>query len=228
MVIVRAEVRTIHYDQRNVLYGFMHAGIPSINSWKSILLSCERPVVHGELLGIQHQVGKEEFPVVSQYYYSSGSDMGISPGTKPMVLKLGPWHAGIGKSYLKDHHDFEEMRSLVEAGNYYATCELFIPYVYDLRVQYVNGSIKAFRRRGCGWKSNTSSGVDVQEVPITKKIKRWVELTKGIFGGLDIFSLDVLHTSELTEEEREQREEEGEEEEGEDHILELNDTSSGW
>jgi len=211
LVVVRNEVRTTQYDKRNVLYGFMMAGIPSINSWQSILMDLERPVSQSELLCIADRVGKQVFPVVEQYYYSDGSEMIISPDSKAMVLKMGPFHAGLGKTYLQDHHAFEEVSSLVKATTQYATCEKFIDYEYDLRLQFVNGTLRAFAKVPSHWKSNSCSGVDVTEMEITPNMKKWANLAKDIFGGLDIFSLDVLHTKD-----------------GQDFILELNGTSSGW
>ena len=49
---------------------------------------------------------------------------------------MGPYHAGVGKTYLSDHHAFEEIASVVTAAKQYCTCEDFIDYEYDLRIQY--------------------------------------------------------------------------------------------
>ena len=65
---IRNEVRGVgpNEDYRNLLYGLMYAQIPSVNSWESILMFCERPVAHSALVKIQQALGRDRFPVISQ------------------------------------------------------------------------------------------------------------------------------------------------------------------
>lgn len=66
-------------DYRNALYGFMHCNIPSVNSCFSILMNQHRPVVYGYLKQIQKKLGKDKFPLISQYYYSEPRSMLFTP-----------------------------------------------------------------------------------------------------------------------------------------------------
>jgi len=52
-LLVRNEVREATRDFRNALFGFMHAGTPSVNSLEPIYSFLERPIVQGELRKIQ-------------------------------------------------------------------------------------------------------------------------------------------------------------------------------
>jgi synapsin len=54
-------------DWRNILYGFMHANVPSVNSLYSIFMGQERAVVHGELRKLNKKY-KEKFPIIPQNY----------------------------------------------------------------------------------------------------------------------------------------------------------------
>lgn len=54
---------------RNILYGFMFANVPSVNSLQSIYMCSEKPIVYGELKRIQDKLGKENFPLVCTCLY---------------------------------------------------------------------------------------------------------------------------------------------------------------
>ena len=58
-VLVREEVRGVGSgsDWRNVLYGLMFAGVPSVNSLESIIMFGERPLAYGRLLQIRKELG---------------------------------------------------------------------------------------------------------------------------------------------------------------------------
>ena len=58
-VLVREEVRGVGAgtDWRNVLYGLMFAGVPSVNNLQSIVMFGERPIVYGRLLQIRQALG---------------------------------------------------------------------------------------------------------------------------------------------------------------------------
>ena len=54
-------------DYRNVLYGFMHANIPIINPFSSIICDLVRIMI-GRLKSIEKKLGSENFTVIPQYY----------------------------------------------------------------------------------------------------------------------------------------------------------------
>jgi len=136
-VLLRNEVRgaTHTQDYRNALYGLMFAGIPSVNSLQSVYSFLERPVVQAELHKIQRRRGVEQFPVIPQSYYASFSAMMYGSGF-PAVLKIGHAHAGAGKMKVADHHDFEDVRSVVAmTDGKYCTVEPFVEGDFDVRIQ---------------------------------------------------------------------------------------------
>lgn len=75
LVIRNLVVGVNGHDYRNLLYGFMHANIPCVNSLESIYAFLERPVVYGALKKIQQKLGKENFPLIEQTFYPKYSEM---------------------------------------------------------------------------------------------------------------------------------------------------------
>ena len=214
-LLVRNEVRGITpgQDWRNALYGLLFANIPSVNSLHSIYAFLERPIVQSELNRIQRQLGEEEFPVIPQSYFSLHSTMMY--GSKfPCVLKVGHAHAGFGKMRIRDHYDWEDVRSVVAvSGGLYCTAEPFIEGSFDVRIQRIGtDNTRAFTRTNVSgtWKTNTGCSI-IEEIPVTPKYQRWADRAQKMFGGLDILTVDVIHDSAT----------------GKEYILEVNGTSSG-
>eukprot|EP00301_Raphidiophrys_heterophryoidea_P002827 c11306_g1_i1.p1 GENE.c11306_g1_i1~~c11306_g1_i1.p1 ORF type:complete len:373 (+),score=82.76 c11306_g1_i1:75-1121(+) len=211
-VLIRNEVYMPHVDHRNLLFGLMFANIPSVNSLKSIYLSCERPIVQAELNRLNKQHGNDVFPVVEQSYFSSNRS--LMYGNKfPAVVKIGAAHAGIGKMCIEDHHVMEDFRSvLAMTEGKYCTAEPFLNGEFDLRIQKIGNNFRAFRRTTISgnWKTNTGSA-HVESVPMTDTYRRWIELASEMFGGLDICTVDAIHERDTNRE----------------VILEVNGTSSG-
>ena len=59
-------------------------------------------------------------------------------GSFPAVLKVGHAHAGMGKMRVADHHDWEDVRSVVAmTDGKYCTAEPFLTGDYDLRIQKI-------------------------------------------------------------------------------------------
>jgi len=121
-------------DHLNMIFGFQYAQIPSVNSLESIYNFLHRPWVFAQLIAIQKRLGSEAFPLIEQTYYSSFRQMLITP-RYPIVVKVSHAHAGYGKMRLRDHHDFEDLRSMVALHNDYSTSEPFFEGEYDLRIQ---------------------------------------------------------------------------------------------
>eukprot|EP00697_Spironema_sp_BW2_P002257 gnl/Spiro4/13035_TR6913_c0_g1_i1.p1 gnl/Spiro4/13035_TR6913_c0_g1~~gnl/Spiro4/13035_TR6913_c0_g1_i1.p1 ORF type:complete len:327 (-),score=86.45 gnl/Spiro4/13035_TR6913_c0_g1_i1:62-1012(-) len=210
--LIRNEVYTPDADHRNLLYGLMFAGVPSVNSLHSIYHFLERPLIMGELHRISRQLGAENFPVVSQNYFAGHTEMMYGLAF-PAVIKVGAAHAGVGKARIRDHHDFEDIRSLMAmTSGKYCTVEPFLDGEFDLRIQKIGDSYRVFKRMSMSgdWKTNTGTSV-LEELPMNATYRRWAEAAGQMFGGLDICTVDALHDQRT----------------GREVILEVNGTSSG-
>ena len=210
MVLIRNEVSTHAEDHRSKLFGLMYADVPAVNSLQSIYMSCERPVVQAELNKLRAAHGEAAFPVIDQAYAASHRDF-FYPLGFPAVVKVGAAHAGFGKMKISDHHQMSDFASVLALGGQYCLMEPYVPGEYDIRVQRVGDRVRAFSRQSVSgdWKTNTGTSV-CQEIPVTEEFQRWADLCKPMFGGLDIFTVDAIHT-----------------ESGKNTILEVNGTSSG-
>eukprot|EP00026_Physarum_polycephalum_P009568 Phypoly_transcript_09696.p1 GENE.Phypoly_transcript_09696~~Phypoly_transcript_09696.p1 ORF type:complete len:325 (+),score=46.13 Phypoly_transcript_09696:161-1135(+) len=210
IVLIRASVMTINYNQKNILYGFKFAGIPAVNSLESVYNFLERPWVFAELIKIRNKLGEERFPLIEQNYYSNYREMLITP-QYPIVLKVGHAHAGYGKVKVMNHHDFEDMRSLVALHKDYSTAEPYVEGEYDLRIQKIGNHYRAFKRISASgnWKTNTGTSL-LEKIPVTDQYKLWADECSKMFGGLDILAVDAIHAAN-----------------GKEYILEVNDTAIG-
>jgi len=202
-LLVRNEVRGGPHtdDWRGALYGLMYAGVPSVNSLQSIYSFLERPIVQGELHKIQRRLGVEQFPVIAQSYFATHTAM-MYGGAFPAVLKVGHAHAGLGKMRVADHHDWEDVRSVVAmTDGKYCTAEPYMHGEYDLRIQKIGPHLRVFRRTDMSgnWKTNTGCST-VEEVAPTAAYRLWAEEAATLFGGLDICTVDVLHERETGKE----------------------------
>jgi len=197
-------------DYVNKLYGLKYAGVPAINSLDAAYLFLERPWVFGELLSIKRRVGADKFPLIDQNYYPNHREMIIGPQF-PAVVKVGHAHAGYGKMKIHDHHDFADFASIIAVNKNYVTAEPFLEGEYDLRIQKIGNHYRVFKRMAMGnnWKTNTGTSV-MEEVEVSPLYKFWADEAGKMFGGLDIFAVDAIHTTD-----------------GKEFILEVNDSSIG-
>ena len=159
---------------------------------------------------IAKRVGEERFPVIPQNFFPYFRNM-MYALPFPAVLKVGHAHAGYGKMRVANHKDFEDVRSVVALTNMYCTAEPFMEGKYDLRIQKIGNHLRAYKRISISgtWKTNTGSS-HVEEIEVTEKYRLWAEEASKMFDGLDICTVDAIHT-----------------EDGKEYILEVNGTSSG-
>uniref|UniRef100_A0A0G4ICT4 PLD phosphodiesterase domain-containing protein n=1 Tax=Chromera velia CCMP2878 TaxID=1169474 RepID=A0A0G4ICT4_9ALVE len=212
-LLIRNEVRELN-DYRSLLYAFMFAGVPSVNSLESIFAFCERPVIQAALNALSRmcvQRGEAPLPLITQQFFPSHKEM-MYAQPFPCVVKVGHAHAGLGKMKIRDHHDFADFRSVQAMTNTYCSAEPFVTSDFDLRIQKIGGSVRTFKRVGLSgdWKTNTGSSM-MEEIETTEEYKRWVDEASKMFGGLDILTVDALKESAS----------------GKEVILEVNGTSSG-
>ena len=215
LVIVRMLCRGIsrlgeNPDFRNVLYGFMHAGIPMINSPMAVLAENERPIMMGILNQVKNRLGKDKFPLIDQTYYSEPAELIFRPDF-PFVLKVGYPHAGYGKLLITEKRELEDVQSLLHIHQDYVSAEPFIDSEYEVRVTFIAPDFyRAFKRMATGWKVNYRGATVREDIEVPEKYKMWVEEIRKEMPGLDSFSIDTIVDKS-----------------GKEYILEINGSSQG-
>jgi len=211
-ILVRKLVRGLneYQDYSSVLFGLLFAGIPAINSLESNVQCLERPVVNAELNKLR-KIHPKKFPFIDQNYYSHATPQAmLFTPSLPVVVKVGYAEAGYGKMKFEDSGDFNDFKGVLALHNDYVTVESYIDNrEYDLRIQKIGNHYRAYKRVNPNWKGNVGSSI-VEEIPMTEVFKFWAEECGKLFGGMEILTVDAIHTKD-----------------GKDYILEINDTASG-
>jgi hypothetical protein len=194
-VLFRSITVGIHLvDATSTLYAFKHAGIPSVNSIDSIILSIARPVMYGELRRVMNEEGgPKEFPLIPQNYYAKYSNMLITPDL-PFVVKVGGAHAGYGKIKITSSPMFDDVKSIVALHGDYSTAEPFVDWDFDYRIQKIGCHVRAYRRQvsqATQWKGNVGNAM-IEEIDVEPRWLRWVNAAASCYGGLDILALDLV------------------------------------
>jgi len=209
-------------DYKTILMGLLMANIPAVNSLESIFYCMHRPLVYGELLKVQKSIEKlsgtvngPQLELIPLYYYTNSvishqhPDL-VSGSSFPSVIKVGSTHAGYGKLKVNSKSDFDDAKCVLALGNDYYTTEPLIDKDYEYRIQKIGQDFRCFRRNSSTcWKGNWGN-LTFEDHPVEDSHKLWANNCSKMFGGLDIFALDVIHTKD-----------------GHDIILEINDSSFG-
>eukprot|EP00929_Paragymnodinium_shiwhaense_P025232 TRINITY_DN15318_c0_g1_i6.p1 TRINITY_DN15318_c0_g1~~TRINITY_DN15318_c0_g1_i6.p1 ORF type:complete len:175 (+),score=21.35 TRINITY_DN15318_c0_g1_i6:62-586(+) len=66
-LLVRNEVVTPHFDCLSKLNAFLFADLPAVNSLESILMSCQRPAMQGQLNRIHKKLGEDIIAHMNNY-----------------------------------------------------------------------------------------------------------------------------------------------------------------
>ena len=202
-VLIRDRCRQVNgEDHTHQLMGFICSRTPCVNTAGAVLNCLDRPVVYSELLDIRNTEGAKDglfrFPLVEQEYFANEAPASIKPSF-PVVAKLRTVASGFGKLRASDAQSFAEISSVLALSSQYFTTEESLSVAAEIYIQWINGTIRCFKRT----KSSSESGfrtwsnwgtLQYEEVDNTKQYRRWAELVSKIFGGLDIFALNVIQT----------------------------------
>ncbi len=119
-----------------------------------------------------------------------------------MLTSLWNWFldfmscTGYGKMKINTSSDFSDFRGLIAMTSLYTTTEPYYEGSYDLRIQKIgDSSYRAFKRVSMSgsWKTNVGSS-KLEEIPMTPCYKRWADEAATMLGGLDILTVDAIHS----------------------------------
>lgn len=202
-VLIRDRCRQANgEDHTHQLMGFIYSRTPCVNAAGAALSCLDRPVVYSELLDIRNTEGAKDelfrFPLIEQEYYANEAPASIKPNF-PVVAKLRTVASGFGKLRAADEQSFGELSSILALSSQYFTTEESLSVAAEIYIQWIDGNIRCFKRikslSGSGFRTWSNWGtLRYEEVDSTKQYKRWAELVSKIFGGLDIFALNVIQT----------------------------------
>ena len=198
-------------DFRNILYGFYHANIPMINELSAIIAEIQKPIMYGRLRKIRDIYGEKNFPLILQYYYPNYSEICITPST-PYVLKVSYPHAGYGKIRVKDHHDLDDLRSILALHKDYCAIEPLIDVDYELRIVFIAPNYyRVHKRSSLNWKVNFGMSNIREECEMKPQWKKWIDLIYENYPDMLTFDIDALVDKN-----------------GKEYILEVNGSSQGF
>lgn len=144
--MIRQPIRDANRDYRHILLALMYGNVPSVNSLESLYTFLDKPLIFSQLIQIQQRLGREKFPLIQQSFYPNHREM-LSSTSFPVVCKIGHAHAGLGKTRVDSHYDFQDISSLVGSCGAYCSVEPFIDSKHDLHLQKIGPSYKAFIRK---------------------------------------------------------------------------------
>ena len=212
-VLVRDSPRQVNgEDHTHQLMGIIASRTPCVNESGAILNCLDRPVVYSELLNIRNKEGQKDekdgegqkvskfnFPLVEQEYFANEAPASIKPSF-PAVTKMSTVHSGFGKLRAEDDTHFSEIASILALSAEYFTTETVHEVASEIYIQWINGNVRTFKRikstADGGFRTWSNWGtVQYQEMDENKQYKKWAELVSKIFGGLDIFALNVVVTA---------------------------------
>jgi hypothetical protein len=115
-------------------------------------------------------------------------------GPLPGVVKVGRGGVGgVGKMRVGTETELGDLCSVVAACDEQCTVEPFVEAKYDVHVQKIGSHYKAFMRKGISghWKCSQGSSM-LEEIAMPERYKLWVDEVSGLFGGLEVCSVEAV------------------------------------
>lgn len=174
-----------HPLHRAVLEMIRLSGKVCVNSAATLLRGFDRLSMRAEMQQIN-------IPLVPQTVATGRSALDLAQTDFPCVIKIGNFHAGLGKVKVDDLTIFDDVKDLSFAADDYVTIEPFIDYVRDMRCLVIEDNIWALERRGATWKANTNT-IDYKLIEAPEKLRRYTIAAKKHLNA-DVLGLDFLET----------------------------------
>ncbi|XP_058056541.1 synapsin [Anopheles bellator] len=200
-ILVRQPPRDGSKDYRSTLLGLKYGGVPSINSLHSLYQFQDKPWVFAHLLQLQRRLGRDVFPLVEQTFFPNPKDM-FTWQRFPCVLKAGHCHGGKATAKLDNPGALQDAAGLLcgaglSDNGSYCSLEPYIDAKFDVHIQKIGASYKAFMRKSISgnWKTNQGSAM-LEQIPMTEKYKTWVDEVCELFGGMEVCGVAVIVSKE--------------------------------
>ena len=158
-----------------------------VNSPATLLRGFDRLAMRCEMRQIN-------IPLVPQIIATGRNALELARANFPCVVKIGNFHAGLGKIKVDDAAIFDDVKDLSFAADDYVTIEPFIDYVRDVRCLIIENNIWALERRGATWKANTNT-IDYRLIEVPEKLREYTIAAKDHLQA-DVLGLDFLETRE--------------------------------
>lgn len=172
-------------NHRAILELVRFAGIPCVNSAEVLLRGFDRLSMLNELRSIG-------LPVIPFTAVVGTQAMTQVQPQLPTVIKVGSYHAGLGKMLVTTHEQWQDMKDFLFITEDYFTIEPYIAYKRDIRCTAVGEQVWALARNGSHWKANVGI-VDTQLIPAPEALYEYTLRTMRHFGA-DVLALDFLET----------------------------------
>uniref|UniRef100_A0A182QME3 Synapsin ATP-binding domain-containing protein n=1 Tax=Anopheles farauti TaxID=69004 RepID=A0A182QME3_9DIPT len=120
----------------------------------------------------------------------------------PCVLKAGHCHGGKATAKLDNPGALQDAAGLLcgtglSDNGSYCSLEPYIDAKFDVHIQKIGSSYKAFMRKSISgnWKTNQGSAM-LEQIPMTEKYKTWVDEVSELFGGMEVCGVAVIVSKE--------------------------------
>uniref|UniRef100_A0A182PBF8 Synapsin ATP-binding domain-containing protein n=1 Tax=Anopheles epiroticus TaxID=199890 RepID=A0A182PBF8_9DIPT len=120
----------------------------------------------------------------------------------PCVLKAGHCHGGKATAKLDNPGALQDAAGLLcgtglSDNGSYCSLEPYIDAKFDVHIQKIGTSYKAFMRKSISgnWKTNQGSAM-LEQIPMTEKYKTWVDEVSELFGGMEVCGVAVIVSKE--------------------------------
>uniref|UniRef100_A0A182LSE3 Synapsin ATP-binding domain-containing protein n=1 Tax=Anopheles culicifacies TaxID=139723 RepID=A0A182LSE3_9DIPT len=117
-------------------------------------------------------------------------------------MKAGHCHGGKATAKLDNPGALQDAAGLLcgtglSDNGSYCSLEPYIDAKFDVHIQKIGASYKAFMRKSISgnWKTNQGSAM-LEQIPMTEKYKTWVDEVSELFGGMEVCGVAVIVSKE--------------------------------